>query len=251
MLCYTEHVNAVAAPVSIQDRVDTVRQRIARAASGTGRDAGTVTLIAVSKMVALDAVAGALAAGVRDFGENRVQDLVQRVAALQDRAVCRWHLIGHLQRNKARKAVRVSGAIHSIDSVDLALIVGREAAVLGRSVDVFAEVNTSGERSKFGFSPAGLRDCAGTLAGIPFLRWRGLMTVAPEEATTRELHAIFASARLLREELTSTFDRAAWDSLSMGMTNDFEIAIEEGATHIRVGRAIFGERAALATGGNP
>ena len=233
---------------SIQQRLNILQQRIARAASTSGRGAEAITLIAVTKTVALQSVDDAFAAGMRDFGENRVQDLVQRVVALQGRASCRWHLIGHVQRNKAKKAVRESSAIHSIDSVELATVIGQEAAALERPVDVFAQVNISGERSKFGFSPYDLRQRTVELAAVPFLRWRGLMTIAPEVATQSELHMLFAETRKLRDELAGAFGGAMWNSLSMGMSNDFEVAIEEGATHIRVGRAIFGGRAAAQAG---
>jgi pyridoxal phosphate enzyme (YggS family) len=248
VLCYTEVVNIATGLVSIQERLDALQERIGKAANSSGRSAEAVTLIAVTKTVTLQAISDAYAAGVRDFGENRVLDLTQRAAAKQGVVGCRWHLIGHLQSNKARKAVRASSAIHSIDSVRVACLVGQEAAVLGRPIDVFAQVNLSGERSKSGLSPDGLRTCAGEMAAIPFVHWRGLMTIAPEAATRSELHTLFAATRKLRDELAVTFG-AEWDALSMGMSNDFEVAIEEGATHVRVGRAIFGDRAALPTGG--
>jgi pyridoxal phosphate enzyme (YggS family) len=249
-LCYTERVSIVTSQVTIQERLHAVQQRIDTAARNSGRSASAVTLIAVTKTLPLELVREAMSTGVCDFGENRVQDLLQRLTDLQDPNPCRWHLIGHLQRNKARKAVQVGSTIHSIDSVELAHIVGRDAAAPGRSVDVFAQVNVSGERSKSGFSTDDLRSHAGELAAIPSLRWRGLMTIAPELSRTSELHSLFAALRELRDDLASTFDGGAWDSLSMGMSNDFDIAIEEGATHIRVGRAIFGDRPAPLIGGH-
>lgn len=250
MLCYTRQVSTVTSHVAIQERLQAVQQRIDTAATKVGRSASTVILIAVTKTLPLDAVREALSAGILDLGENRVQDLVQRVTDLPEAASCRWHLIGHLQRNKAKKAVRVGSTIHSIDCLDLARLVGLEAGAFGRSVDVFAQVNVSGEQAKSGFSADELREQARELATIPFLRWRGLMTIAPELADTNELRAVFASLRHLRDELVTIFDAGTWNSLSMGMSNDFEIAIEEGATHIRVGRAIFGDRPAVPTGGH-
>lgn len=242
-------MSTVTTTVPIRERLDAVQRRIDRAASIAGRSSAGVTLIAVTKTVALEGVREAILAGIHDFGENRVQDLVHRMAGAQDLGPCRWHLIGHLQRNKAKKAVRVGSIIHSVDSLELARLVGSEAALVGRTVDVFAQINISGERSKFGFSSSELIEHAGDLAMIPFLRWRGLMTIAPERAEQRELHSMFADLRVLRNTLTTKFDPATWDSLSMGMSNDFEIAVEEGATHVRVGRAIFGDRPAVPTGG--
>jgi pyridoxal phosphate enzyme (YggS family) len=208
-------------------------------------------LVAVSKTVDPDSIREAAEAGISDFGENRVQELASKVPELAGLAFLRWHFIGRLQRNKVRKAVSLCDVIHSVDSVGLASAISLEAARQHRTIDVFAQVNVSGEMAKAGFAICGLRDSAGTLAALPSLRWRGLMTIAPEEGYEMEVRGIFAAIRRLHSDLAPHFKQGAWDALSMGMTNDFEIAVEEGATHIRVGRAIFGDRDLQLIGGLP
>jgi hypothetical protein len=227
---------------SVSGRVATVRERIDRAARLSGRPGGAVSLIAVTKMVDAEAAREAVAAGVVDLGENRVQELASKAAALSDIPRTRWHLIGRLQRNKVAKAVALAGAIHGIDSVELATHVSQAAARLGRTIEVFAQINVSGEASKAGFAPPAFMDSASRMAVLPGLRWRGLMTIAPESAPSETLRDIFAHLRLLHDRASGVFDPESWNALSMGMTDDFEIAVAEGATHVRIGRAIFGER---------
>jgi pyridoxal phosphate enzyme (YggS family) len=143
-----------------------------------------------------------------------------------------------------RRAVELFPVIQSIDNLALATTVSQEAMRVAKTVDVFAQVNVSGEASKSGFTPSEFLDAARALAELPALHWRGVMTIAPEGASAAALHAVFAATRSLSGDVREQFRGHAWDALSMGMTNDFEIAIEEGATHVRVGRAIFGERTA-------
>jgi pyridoxal phosphate enzyme (YggS family) len=188
------------------------------------------------------------AAGIRDLGENRVQELASKVADLVDHPQLRWHLIGQLQRNKVRKAVEASHAIHSIDSLALAQRVSDEAEKLGKFVELFAQINVSAETSKSGFAPDDFLLTMDMLASLPSVRWRGLMTIAPEGASDDVLRYLFSGLRELHGRATESFDPTDWNALSMGMTNDFEIAIEEGATHVRVGRAIFGERPRIHVG---
>ena len=213
-------------------------ERIARAASRSGRPASAVTLIAVSKTVDATAVRAAFEAGAEDFGENRAQELVAKHSRLSDLPL-RWHFIGHLQTNKVRHVLPIATLIHSVDSIRLAERI-QEVAPDGATVDVLLQVNTSGEATKFGIDPEGL---AGLIAGVrslPKLRIRGLMTLGP---WTDDREAIRNSFRLLREEslkLQESYPEAT--VLSMGMSGDFEIAIEEGATHVRVGTALFGPR---------
>lgn len=219
--------------------LDEVRRRVAAAATRAGRDADAVTIIAVSKTVPAERVRAAIAAGASDLGENRVQEAMGKIETLGHAVT--WHLIGHLQRNKARAAVTLFDLIHGVDGVDLAAALDRHAGVLGKRQRVLFQVNISGEESKSGLAPAALRAEAGRLAALPSLQPEGLMTIAPQDADEAELRRVFGALRALRDELAPIFG-AEWRHLSMGMTDDYEIAVEEGATLVRVGRAIFGER---------
>ncbi len=226
-----------------------VRGRIDAAATRAGRDAAAVTLVAVSKTVPLDYLRSVEAvAGFTDLGENRVQEAEPKVNALgKDGRPIAWHLIGHLQRNKAMPAVELFDLIHSVDSRGLAATLDRYAESVGKRQRVLFQVNVSGEENKSGFAPDALRAVAADLASLAHLHPEGLMTIAPLGAGERELRAIFRSLRALRDELAPAFSDAggAWRHLSMGMTDDYEAAVEEGATLVRVGRAIFGQRPAL------
>jgi pyridoxal phosphate enzyme (YggS family) len=232
----------------IAARVMQVRERMEAAAHRVGRAASEITLIAVTKTVDEGVIREAVIAGIRDLGENKVQEAAGKVGALSDQPDLRWHLIGHLQRNKVRRAVQLFPVIHSIDSLALATTVSQEAMRRSKTIDVFAQVNVSGEATKSGFARSEFLDAARSLAELPGLRWRGVMTMAPEGESAAALRAVFAATRLLYATAREQFRGHAWDALSMGMTSDFEIAIEEGATHVRVGRAIFGERTAVNTG---
>ena len=223
-------------------RLATVRERIGRAARRAGRYAEAITLVAVTKTLPAEHVRMAALAGITDLGENKVQEATAKITALGGIPSLRWHLIGHLQRNKAKHAVELFDVIQSVDSLELATTLARHAAGRERALDVFAQVNVSGETSKSGFAPSEVARQAVSLAALPRLRWRGLMTIAPEGAGDPQLRTVFAATRRLHQELVGIFDPNAWDALSMGMSDDFEIAIEEGATHVRVGRALFGER---------
>jgi hypothetical protein len=238
-------------------RIDAVNERIHHAARRAGRDPAEVTLVAVTKTHAADVVAQAIAAGVRHLGENRLQEASQKIETLHaERPAVHWHLIGHLQRNKARRAVHLFDMVHSLDSVRLAEALNRhmqEAASDTRQVlPVLLQLNVSGEASKEGFRLDGgsehteqwqpfLADVERILA-LPHLQVQGLMTVAPLPGGLQAARPVFRHLHRLRDMLARQFPAADWSALSMGMTNDFEVAIEEGATHIRVGRALFGER---------
>lgn len=217
----------------IAANIAAVRERIARAAERSGRGRHDVTLVAVTKTQPVADVLAARAAGVRDFGENRVQEAAPKVAAARAAGVdARWHLVGHLQRNKARAALGLFDILHSVDANRLARAL--EAAAPA-AVPVLIEVNVSGEASKFGVTPAGLPALADVVRSLPRLDLRGLMTVAPQGARPDDVRGIFRRLRRLNDGLRLP-------ELSMGMTDDFEIAIEEGATLVRIGRAIFGAR---------
>jgi PLP dependent protein len=225
---------------SVAANVTAIRARIAAAATRAGRDPASVTLIAVSKTFPAVSVRAAIEAGVLDLGENRVQEGSSKRAELEASAgtngavPARWHLIGHLQSNKVKAALASFDILHTLDSVRLAEIVDRLAT---SPVDVLLEVNVGGEASKFGFHPDEVLAAAERIGRLPNLRLRGLMTVAPAVDDPERVRPVFRRLRALR-------DAAGLVDLSMGMTHDFEVAVEEGATMVRAGRAIFGERTA-------
>ena len=222
--------------MTIQEGLKSVHERMATALERAGRPADAARLIAVSKTFPPQAVSEAYACGQRVFGENRVQELMEKRPILpQD---IEWHLIGHLQANKVRHALENSAWIHSVDTVALLERVVRLATEAGVSPKVLLEVNVSGEESKFGLVPDAVE---GVLAQCPTPLCVGFMTVAPFEASEKELHAIFAGLRELRDRMEVRFGRK-FPELSMGMSGDFEIALAEGATMVRVGSAIFGHR---------
>lgn len=213
---------------------------MAGAALAAGRDPSAVTLVAVTKGHSLEALQAALEAGIPDLGENRVEELEEKVAALgRDRAT--WHMIGHLQSRKAARAGAVAHLIHSVDSLHLAEKLSRSAEGWGGDARVLAQVNTSGEASKAGLKAAGAVEAVLAMAALPGLRVEGLMTMAPFVDDAEVLSSAF---RRLRETLEEArrHDPRVGPELSMGMTNDFEIAIREGSTMVRIGTALFGER---------
>jgi pyridoxal phosphate enzyme (YggS family) len=228
---------------SIPSRLEAVRTRMADACRRAGRPPESVTIVAVCKTMPAERVQAAYAAGQRQFGENRIQEAVPKIEALAlpDAA---WHLIGHLQSNKAKFAARHFAVVQSIDSTRIAEALSKETEKTGRPIDVMLEVNYAGEASKFGFSADETLDAAMEVARLPRLRVAGLMTVAPQVVDPEEVRPVFRGMRELGDRVRAALpDGPTWD-LSMGMTNDYAVAIEEGATIVRVGRAIFGERPA-------
>ncbi len=228
----------------IAENVAAVLARIDAAAARAGRDPREITMVGVTKEVDADTAREAVAAGVADLGENRVQALADKQDALADLEV-RWHLIGTLQRNKVARVVGRVAMIHSIDSAFLAGAVTRRAAELGIRQDVLLEVNAGEEPSKHGIRPGDALEVGRGLLDMDGLRLRGLMTVAPQGdavATRRSFHVL----RELRDALRGGAPDVT--ELSMGMTEDFEVAIEEGATIVRIGTALFGARGTKATG---
>ncbi len=224
----------MSAPEGVAARLAVVELRISEACQRAGRDRSTVTLVAVTKTQPLEAVANAAAAGIRDFGENRVQEGVAKVASLAGRGLI-WHLIGRLQSNKAKAAVASFDFLHGIDNARALTAVAASAETHGRRPAVFLEVNIAGEASKGGCAVDDLDDLLATARRLPSLALVGLMTVAPAVSDPETVRPIF-------QRLSGLARAHGLESLSMGMTGDFDVAIEEGATHIRVGRAIFGER---------
>jgi PLP dependent protein len=220
-------------------RLTEVERRIAAACSRSGRRRDEVLLIAVTKTFGAPLIDEAIAAGVSDIGENRVQEFRDKRPLI--RSAARAHLIGHLQSNKAREAARLFDVIHSIDSAELARRLDRAAGEQGRRLEVLIQVNSGNEPQKGGIDPGGILALAEQLTECTNLDMTGMMTIPPiaDEKQTRHF---FAQLRQLREELVRDERFSGARELSMGMTDDFELAIEEGATMIRVGRAIFGER---------
>jgi pyridoxal phosphate enzyme (YggS family) len=224
----------------LRGRVDSVRERIEAARARAGRS-DEVTLVAVTKTHPAEVVRAAIAAGIADVGENRVQEMDEKVAEVGRDAV-RWHLIGHLQRNKASRAVALADLVHSLDSVRLAEALSAEAVKAGVIVPALVQVNTSGEESKFGLAPDQAVDAVGRMAELPGLRLEGMMTMAPFTDDRDVIRRTFSGARRLRDQAQRQVPAFTGRHLSMGMSNDFEAAVEEGSTLVRVGSTLFGER---------
>ncbi len=240
---------------SVPRNVKDVQRRIGEAALRAGRKPDDVQLVAVTKTFPAEAVAVAWACGLRHFGENRPREAVgklRRVAELLGDETPTWHMIGHIQSRKARWVVEFYDWVHAIDRLSIAEKLSRKAVNAGRELPVLLECNVSGEESKYGFDVAGWADddelrehffaVVAPILTLPGLNVRGLMTMAPYVDDAETVRPIFASLRRLRGALRGRFPETPWKELSMGMTNDFEAAVEEGATLVRVGRGIFGER---------
>ncbi|SRR5579883_4214 len=226
----------------LPDRVAEVRQRIA-AAVARGGHGQRVTLIAVTKTFGVEAVQAAWDVGIHDVGENRVQEALPKIDAAS--VPVRWHLIGHLQRNKARAADSFE-LVHSMDSARLADALHARGLARGRAIDVLLQVNVVGEASKAGWAPESVPAEAERLTGLAGVRVRGVMAMAPLDASEAVLRTTFHGARAARTVLEAAGHPAA--ELSMGMSSDYEIAVEEGATMVRLGTVLFGSRAATAAG---
>ncbi|MBN2452789.1 MAG: YggS family pyridoxal phosphate-dependent enzyme [Candidatus Omnitrophica bacterium] len=223
-------------PRMIADNIKSVTQRIAKCCEKTGRPAGSVQLVCVTKEASVSQMLEAARAGIKIFGENRVQDAARKHAAIGNRA--EWHLIGHLQTNKARDAVGIFSLIHSVDSVRLADAIDKEAGRIGKRQDILVQVNISGEKSKFGIPPESAAGVLKEIVACPNISIRGLMTIAPEADDPEEVRPYFAGLRQILEKVNVELG-TNYSMLSMGMSNDFEVAVEEGATLVRIGRAIF------------
>ncbi len=223
----------------ISENIHIVREKIARAAEKAGRNPEEITLVAVSKTEPISAIEEALNAGVKDFGENKAQEFRDKYEILGDKVA--WHFIGHLQTNKVKYVVGKAKLVHSVDSVKLAAAINERAAKLGVKQAVLLEVNVSGEETKYGIRDENdLLEIAEFCVGAENLDLRGIMTMAPFTEDETVIRKTFSVARAMKETLENKGFRLP--HLSMGMTNDYEIAIEEGATIVRIGTAIFGER---------
>lgn len=229
--------------MGVAENLAAVRERIAVACRRAGREPAEVRLLAVSKTHGEDRIREAYAAGARLLGENKAQEALEKAAALADLADLRWAMIGHLQTNKAKDVASFAAEFHALDSIRTAAALDRRLHDRGRSLDVFVQVNSSDEDSKFGLPPAEVEDFVRQLTPFHSLRVRGLMTLAVFSEVTEQVRACFVRMQQLQVRLRN-LDAApgSYDELSMGMSNDFELAIAHGATTVRVGEAIFGAR---------
>ncbi len=222
----------------IADNLKDVTQRIARSCEKSGRPSGDVKLLCVTKEAGMNEIEEVLSLGIKDIGENRVQDALFKYKAIGNRA--NWHLIGHLQTNKAKGAVKIFSLIHSVDSVHLAKEIDKEAEKINKVQDILVQVNVLGEKSKFGFAPYEVAEFFKKVSLYPNISILGLMTIAPEVDDPQNARPYFRKLRELRDELNPIPNtQYPIRILSMGMSNDFEVAIEEGTNIVRVGRAIF------------
>lgn len=219
--------------MDIERNIQEVTRRIALACKRAGRSPEEVTLVAVTKTIGPAAIRAAFQAGLRHFGENRVQEAKPKLGELENiRTQCTWHMVGHLQTNKAKTAGALFDIIQSVDSVRLAEFLNRHAQ---KTIPILLEVNIAGEASKSGFSTGEVFSAMKEIERMPNLEIKGLMTIAPLASDPEEVRPVFRRLRELRNSM-------GLEHLSMGMTDDFEVAIEEGSTMVRIGRAIFGER---------
>ncbi len=227
--------------MSVQENLYEVRRRIEKACERSGRDPKEVTLIAVSKTKPVSMIEEAIAAGQQVFGENRPQELRDKFGCLP--AGLKWHMIGHLQKNKIKYVVGRACLIHSIDSVELAQAVNEQAAKCDVIMPVLVEVNAAGEESKFGVSPGETEELIRQIAPLPHIHVNGLMTIAPNVEDPEQNRQYFRLLKQLCIDIAGkNIDNVSMIELSMGMTGDYEVAVEEGATFVRVGTGIFGDR---------
>lgn len=226
-------------------RLAAVRDAVAEAAHRVGRDGATIRIVAVTKTLPPAAVEAAIAAGLRDVGENYVQEARAKRAAVGGAAA--WHLIGSLQRNKARAAVAVFDWVHTVDSPDVAAALARETERAGRRLPVLLQVNVAGETTKRGVPPGGVLELAEAVLGHPALALEGLMAVPPAPTRPEDSRPHFRALRMVRDRAAGRLG-LEMPHLSMGMSDDFTVAVEEGATLLRLGRALFGARGSAAWG---
>ncbi len=225
----------------IRTQLEEVRSRIRQACERSGRDPDEVTLIAVSKTKPVSMIREAMEAGQTVFGENKVQELCSKYEELP--GTLEWHMIGHLQRNKVKYIADKAALIHSVDSLRLAETIDQEGAKHQRVIPILIEVNVAGEDTKFGVSVEEALSLAEQISHLSHVKIRGLMTIAPFVENPEENRPVFARLRQLSVDIDAkNMNNVCMDILSMGMTNDYEVAIEEGATMVRVGTGIFGER---------
>ncbi len=231
---------------TIRQRIHDVLERIERVCQRAGRNANTVELIAVTKTHSLDVVREAFDAGIRHFGENRVQELKlksQAMPGVTNGGSVNWHMIGHIQRNKAKDVVKFADFVHALDTLNLAEELNRRSGIAGKVMPCLVQVNVSNEHSKFGLNPVDVPGFMDELTQYEHLNIQGFMTLASPAADPEMVRPQFALLRSIKENVQSSMQWSGkLETLSMGMSGDFEVAIEEGATHVRVGSALFGAR---------
>lgn len=227
--------------VGIEENLNIVQKRISEASARSGRQPGDITLVAVTKTVSSDLINQAIDCGVAVIGENRIQEAVQKHPEIQKKVA--WHLIGHLQSNKAKKAVELFSLIQSVDSIDLAREVGRRALEIGKEQEILLEVNTSGEPQKYGFGLEEVLTALSEIKDIEGIKVMGLMTVGPLTEDDQRIRKAFRRLKAIFHEADKLgLPEVQMKHLSMGMSGDFEMAIEEGSNMVRIGSAIFGAR---------
>jgi hypothetical protein len=228
--------------MGVEDNINSVKKRIKATCQKIGREANEIILVAVVKTIPAEIVKKAVEHGIDHIGENRVQEAEQKFEQLGK--IATWHLVGHLQTNKVKKALQIFDLIHSVDSYHLAQEISKHAEQLGRTIPCLVEVNTSGEASKYGVMPEAALEFVTKISFLPAIQIMGLMTIGAFLPDPEQVRPCFKLLRELKDEIQrKDLENITMKYLSMGMTNDFEVAIEEGANMIRVGRAIFGERA--------
>jgi len=224
----------------IKDKLNSVREKIKGAAAKSGRGPDDIVLVCVTKEASPEEAKEAIQAGVTDIGENRIPEAVRKYELLKENAGVRWHLVGHLQTNKAKKAVGIFDLIHSVDSLRIAQALQKEAEKIGKMQSILAEVNVSGEGTKYGIAAGGLEELVKAVKGMKNLMLLGLMTMAPYSENPEDSRPHFKKLKELRDNLSSyNCDNIDMRHLSMGMSADFEVAIESGADIVRIGSAIF------------
>ncbi|MFB0527491.1 MAG: YggS family pyridoxal phosphate-dependent enzyme [bacterium] len=225
--------------MSIRENLERIKEKIRLKSELVGRDPQEITLVAVTKTVEADRIEEAIAAGVNIIGESRVQEAKEKYGKVEGRII--WHLVGHLQRNKAKDAVKIFDLIHSVDSAKLAKEIDKQAKKTGKIQKILVEVNVSGEESKYGLSPEEVITFLKEASGLPNIKVEGLMTMAPLYENPEDCRPCFRKLKELGEEIKAeNIKNVEMVYLSMGMSNDFEVAIEEGSNIVRIGRAIFG-----------
>jgi len=222
----------------VSDNLREINRRINDACRRSGRGPGKIKLVCVTKEASLNNILEAIKGGIRDIGENRVQDAVIKYNRLKESNIS-WHMIGHLQRNKVKDALKIFGLIHSVDSLKLAIEINKEAVKQGKVVDVLAQVNTSGEASKFGIRPGEVLKLVEEITALSNVKLLGLMAMAPMAERSEESRPYYKKLKKIFDEINTKIPALKMKYLSMGMSQDFEIAIEEGANIVRIGRAIF------------
>ncbi|MDI3473206.1 MAG: dependent protein [Thermotogaceae bacterium] len=225
---------------TISKNIERVLEKIKKSAEKVGRNPDEITLVAVSKNMPTEAIKIAYEAGLRIFGENRAQEAREKVESLKDLDI-KWHFIGRLQRNKVKYVVNFSELVHSVDSFELLLEIDKRARKISKVQNILLEVNISGEETKAGLNPDAIDDIVEKALKLENIKLRGFMTMAPFVEDPEEVRWVFKSLRELRDRISQKYNLKNLE-LSMGMSNDFEVAIEEGATMVRIGTAIFGRR---------